>query len=207
VPVQSGARSTSGGQIWNLIAGLTLLHPRIGAIVNLSLGVSPEWVRGLGPQAVGFKEALSNVLASLAARQNFAISAAGNDGLPDLRWPAAAPDSRAVGSHNPAFARSSFSNFRDDAQNLILAPGGDIRQMDGRIEGFGRYGKGLTRDVFGTSFSTAVTSAVACLRMNYPWFRDMQARSRISLFKNHCRRNDQGFPILNVVDIGAVWPL
>jgi Subtilase family len=201
------SQSYSGGQIWNLISGLTRLFGRKDTIVNLSLGVAPDWIRGLGPQGTGFKEALSAILSSLAAEANFPISAAGNDGIPDLRWPSAAPDSLAVGSHNASFSRSSFSNFQSESRNLVLAPGGEIRQMDGRIEGYGRYGQGLTREIYGTSFSTAVASAVACLLMRYTWFREMQVRSRISLFRNHCRENSQGFPILNIVDIGAVWPL
>lgn len=201
------SQSYSGGQIWNLISGLSQLYQRADTIINLSLGVSPDWVRSLGPQALGFKEALSNLLASLGARHNFAVGAAGNDGLPDLRWPAASPDALAVGSHNTAFHRSSFSNYRLDAPNLVFAPGGEVRSMDGRVEGFGRYGSGLSRDVFGTSFSTAVASAMSCLLMAYGWFQSMEPRSRISLFKNHCRQNQEGLAILNLVDVGAVWPL
>jgi hypothetical protein len=91
-------QSYSGGQIWNLVAGLTSLHLRRGVVVNLSLGVSPEWVRNLGPQAIGFREAISNTLSSRAAQDSLAVSAAGNDGLPELRWPAACLDSLAVGS-------------------------------------------------------------------------------------------------------------
>ena len=197
----------SGGQIWNLTSGLTSLFGRSGNIVNMSLGASPEWVRALGGQASGFRDSMTNVLACLASTMNFAVSAAGNDGLPDLRWPAAATDSLAVASHNAAFALSSFSNFRAEAANLVLAPGGEIRQLDGKVESFGQYGSGLARDVYGTSFSTAIASAMACLLMDCDWFRNMQVASRISLFRNHCRRNDRGFPILNATDIGAVWPV
>jgi subtilisin family serine protease len=199
--------SYSGGQIWNLISGLTSLYSQSGSVVNLSLGLKPEWVSQLGPQTAGFRETITNVLRSLAAQGNFAISAAGNDGLQALRWPAASTETLAVGSHNATFERSSFSNHRRDAPNMVLAPGGDVRQIDGKVSGFGRYGHGLTRDVYGTSFSTAVASALACLLSSYPWFREMQVPSRISLFKNHCRRNTEGIPILNVADIGAVWPI
>lgn len=200
-------KSFSGGQIWNLFAGLTQLRRRQSLVVNLSLGVTQEWIRQLGSSAEGFKEAISGVLGSLADNQSFPIAAAGNDGISDLRWPAASTDCLAVGSHSPGLRLSTFSNFRSDAQNLILAPGGDRRQIDGKIEAFGLYGSGLTRQVFGTSFSTAIASALACLLLEYLWFREMQAGSRISLFRNHCRRNDQGYPILNVADIGAVWPI
>jgi hypothetical protein len=186
---------------------MSQLYPQSGNVVNLSLGVSPDWVRGLGPQAIAFKDSISNILSSLSSQSNFAISAAGNDGLPDLRWPAAAPTTLAVGSHNSSLTRSSFSNFLPGAANLVLAPGGDVRAQDNRVEGFGRYGHGLSRELFGTSFSTAVASAVSCLLMAYPWFSSMQVLSRISLFKNHCHQNEQGFSILNVTDIGAVWPI
>jgi len=201
------SQSYSGGQIWNLISALSQLYPRNNIVVNISLGASPEWVRGLGAQAVGFQDSISNLLASLAAVMNFTISAAGNDGLPDLRWPAASLDSLAVASHNSAFTLSSFSNFREGAQNLILAPGGDVRRLDGKIEAFGHYGQSLAREIYGTSFSTAIASAIACLLMEYDRFRHMLIGSRISLFTNHCRRNDRGFPILNLTDVGAVWPL
>jgi len=197
----------SGGQIWNLTSGLTGLFNRRGHIVNISLGVSPEWIRALGGQAAGFRDSMSNVLASLASTSNFTVSAAGNDGISDLRWPAAASDSLAVASHNTAFALSSFSNFRAEATNLVLAPGGDLRQMDGKIESFGHYGSGFAREVYGTSFSAAIASALSCLLMDCQWFSEMQVASRISLFRNHCRRNEQGLPILNAIDIGAVWPI
>jgi len=79
--------------------------------------------------------------------------------------------------------------------------------MNGRVPGFGNYGFGLNRDVYGTSFSTAVASAVACLLMAYGWFSQMNIASRISLFANLCRRNAEGFPLLNIINVGAGWPL
>jgi hypothetical protein len=197
----------SGGQIWNLTSGLTRLFGRRNNIINLSLGASPEWVRALGAQASGFRDSMASILGSLASTMNFAVSAAGNDGIPELRWPAAAADSLAVASHNGAFGLSSFSNFRAEATNLVLAPGGELRQLDGKIESFGRYGSGAAREVFGTSFSTAVASAMSCLLMDCQWFSQMQIPSRISLFRNHCRKNDKGQTILNAIDIGAVWPI
>jgi hypothetical protein len=150
---------------------------------------------------------MANVLSSLALTKNFTVSAAGNDGTPDLRWPAAASDSLAVASHNAAFGLSSFSNFRSEAANLVLSPGGELRRLDGKVESFGQYGSGLAREVYGTSFSTAIASAMSCLLMDCQWFSEMQVASRISLFRNHCRRNEQRFPILNAIDIGAVWPI
>ena len=197
----------SGGQIWNLTSGLTRLFGRRGHIVNLSLGASPDWVRTLGGQASGFRDSMANVLASLASTMNLTVSAAGNDSMAELRWPAAASDSLAVASHNAAFALSSFSNFRSEAANLVLAPGGELRQRDGKVESFGQYGSGLAREIYGTSFSTAIASAMSCLLMDCQWFSEMQIASRISLFRNHCRRNEQGFPVLNATDIGAVWPI
>jgi hypothetical protein len=200
-------QSYSGGQIWNLVAGLTSLYTVSQRVVNLSLGVTPEWVATLGPQGLGFRETMSNVLRSLAARGHFPVAAAGNDGAGTLRWPAASAESLAVGAHNAAFERSAFSNHRSDALNMVLAPGGEVRQIDGKIIGFGRYGEGLTRDIYGTSFSTAVASALASLLSAYEWFASMQVPSKISLFKNHCRRNSEGYSILNVADVGAVWPI
>jgi len=201
------SQAYSGGQIWNLQSGLTGLYGRQGNVVNISLGVSPEWVRALGGQASGFRDSMTNVLAGLASTKNIAVCAAGNDGMPDLRWPAAAADSLAVASHNAAFVLSAFSNYRSEATNLVLAPGGEVRRLDGKAESFGRYGAGLSREAYGTSFSTAIASALCCLLMDCGWFNEMQVASRISLFKNHCRRNEQGFPILNAIDIGAVWPI
>lgn len=197
----------SGGRVWNLISGLTKLYSTRRSIVNLSIGLRPDWIASLGQEAVSFRESISNVLRSLNALGHFPICAAGNDGLASLRWPAACHYSLAVGSHNQGFERSSFSNYLIGAPNMILAPGGDLRQMDGKVQGFGRYGPGLTRDVYGTSFSTAVASALACLLEGYDWFANMEVASRISLFRNHCRQNADGLPILNVTDIGAVWPI
>jgi hypothetical protein len=197
----------AGGQIWNLISGLTQLYSRHGLIVNLALGVAPDWIDKLGPQAIGFRESISHLLSSLGSNHCLPVSASGNDGRPRLRWPAACAEALAVGSHNQAFARSSFSNHRSDASNLLLAPGGEFRETDGYIQGFGRYGHGLTRSMYGTSFSTAVATAVCSLLQAHPWFSQMHVSSRIALFRNHCRRNDEGIPLLNVADIGAVWPV
>ena len=105
------------------------------------------------------------------------------------------------------FAKKLTGYLDDGAANLVLAPGGDVRQIDRKVEALGFYGFGLTRELYGTSFSTAVSTALACLLMDYQWFAEMAVASRISLFRNHCRRNDEGFPILNVVDLGAIWPL
>lgn len=197
----------SGGQIWNLVSGLTDLYRRDERIVNMSLTVTAQLIERLGPQATAFRESISNLLRSLGARRQFPICASGNDSLPSLRWPAASVDSLAVGSHNAIFERSSFSNHQLSAENFVLAPGGDSRQVDRKVFGFGRYGYGLSREVYGTSFSTAVVSALSALLMACGWFQQMDIPSRISLFRNHCRRNSQGFPIINVADIGAVWPL
>src|SRR5438477_11852277 len=76
---------------------------------------------------------------------------------------------------HPRHVPPSYS-FRQDRQeilkckppNFVLAPGGE--EMNGRVPGFGNYGFGLNRDVYGTSFSTAVASAVACILMEYGWF-------------------------------------
>ena len=53
----------------------------------------------------------------------------------------------------------------------------------------------------------AVASAVACLLKAYGWFSQMNIASRISLFANLCRRNAESSPLLNIIDVGAGWPL
>lgn len=198
--------SFTDGNIWNFISGLTSLYNKQNSIVNLSIGVVPTYLQRLGPSLISFKESIVNITNSAASQRNFLIAAAGNDNIPELRWPAAANSVLAVGSHNLSFQLSSFSNYAN-SQNFILSLGGDLRKYDNKIEGFGRYGLGLSRDIFGTSFSTAIVTGISGLLMSYPWFSEMSVSSRISLFRNHCRKNESGYPILNVSDVGAIWPL
>jgi hypothetical protein len=201
-------QSYSEGNIWNLISGMTsLLYDKSNCIVNISLGINPSFVNSLGPGAVSFKEAMTNIISSASNQKCFIVSAAGNDGASSLRWPAAATDALAVGSYNSSTTLSTFSNYSESAFNYIVAPGGEIRSEDNKFETFGKYGKGLSREIYGTSFSCAISSGISALLNGYGWFNSMDIPSRISLFRNHCRRNKNGFPILNISDIGAVWPL
>ena len=200
-------KSYTEATVWNLISGLASLYMKPGYIVNISLGVNPRYVDTLGPGAVSFRESITHLVSSATSQRCFVISAAGNDSFPSLRWPAAAPDALAVGAHNVSLTLSTFSNYSQSAQNFILTPGGELRGEDNKLETFGKYGMGLSREVYGTSFSCAVASGVSAVLQRYGWFNDMDIPSRISLYRNHCRKNKNGFPILNIADIGAVWPL
>jgi len=197
----------SEGTIWNLISGITSLYNDTDLIINISLGVNPIYINSLGPGAVSFKEAINNIITSASSQRHFIICASGNDGASALRWPAAANDSLAVGSYNSLNLLSSFSNYSETAANYIVAPGGEIRTEDHTMEIFGKYGNGLSRDIFGTSFSCAISSGISALLHDYGWFKSMDIPSRLSLFRNHCRKNKNGFPVLNISDIGAIWPL
>jgi subtilisin family serine protease len=200
-------KSYTESTIWNLISGLSSLYKKPDYLANVSLGVNPLYVSTLGPGAVSFRESLTHLVSSASSQRCFIISAAGNDASPHLRWPAAAPDALAVGAHNAAATLSTFSNFSESAQNFILTPGGELRSEDQKLETFGKYGMGHSREIYGTSFSCAVASGVSAILQGYSWFTSMDIPSRISLYRNHCRRNKNGFPILNIADIGAVWPL
>lgn len=199
--------SYSEGNIWNLISGLSSLYKKPNCLVNVSLGVNPNYINSLGTGAVSFRESLTHIVASASSQKCFIISAAGNDSSSYLRWPSAAPDALAVGGHNASAMLSSFSNFSESAQNYILTLGGELRSEDHKLETFGNYGMGLARDIYGTSFSCAIATGVSAILQRYDWFRSMDIPSRISLFRNHCRKNRNGYPILNVADIGAVWPI
>ena len=197
----------SGGQIWNLIQGFTEFFGVRDAIINTSVGVPQEWVAQLPNGGVSFEQSMNNILMALNANQNICVSAAGNDGVGRLRWPAASTEVLAVGSNNEAFKKSSFSNYVENGKNFILSPGGDYRRTDGFVSSLGRYGLELSRDLYGTSFSCAITSGILALLQRYDWFRGMNTRSKISLIRNNCARNEEGFPLFNVDDIGAIWPL
>jgi subtilisin family serine protease len=198
--------SFSDGNIWNFIAGMTSLYDKHNLIVNLSIGIVPTYFQSLGSSTNAFRETLINLINSAASNGNFLISSAGNDGLSQLRWPAAAENVLAVGSHNLSFQLSSFSNHMD-SRNFILSLGGDMRKFDHKIESLGTYGPGLSRDILGTSFSSAIATGISGLLTQLSWFHQMPTPSKISLFRNHCRKNEAGYPILNLADIGAIWPL
>jgi subtilisin family serine protease len=197
----------SGGRIWDLVSALTQLHTVSGHIVSIALGVPPSWVAGLGPSAASFRESIANIIDGIGRANNFPVCAAGNDGHAQLRWPAAATQCLAVGSHNGSYTRSTFSNYTNDGPNFLLTTGGEIRRNDDRVEAMGRYGPGQTRDIVGTSFSSAAACGFASLLQGYSWFARMNVESRISLLRSQCRRNSEGFALLNAADIGALWPL
>jgi len=199
--------SHSSGELFDLISGLSGLIYYENAIVNMSVGVFPQHLKNLGVSLISFKESMTNIAKGVIDKKNFLIAAAGNDSSPQLRWPAAANNILAVGSHNTAYQLSQFSNYENKASNFILSMGGDVRSLDQRIEELGKYGYGLSRSMYGTSFSTAIASGVSGLLTGCDWFRQMSIPSRISLFKNHCRKNDHGYPVLNIADIGAIWPI
>jgi len=199
--------SYSEGNIWNLISALSSLYKKNDCIINISLGVIPNYINSLGSGAISFRDSITNIVDSASSQKCFIISAAGNDSNPYLRWPSAAPNALAVGGHNASVMLSSFSNFSESAQNYILTPGGELRSEDHKLETFGNYGIGLARSIYGTSFSCAIASGVSAILQSYGWFRSMDIPSRISLFRNHCKKNSNGYPILNIADIGAVWPL
>jgi hypothetical protein len=199
--------SHSEGNIWNLISGLSSLYNKPDCLVNISVGVKPNYINLLGFEAVSFRESITHLVASSSSQKCFIISAAGNDSSSYLRWPSAAPDALAIGGHNASVMLSSFSNFSESAQNYILTPSGELRSEDHKLETFGNYGIGLARGIYGTSFSCAIATGVSAILQSYGWFRYMDIPSRISLFRNHCRKNRNGYPILNLADIGAVWPL
>ena len=197
----------SSGEIWNFFEGLTKLFTHRNVLVNLSIGLNPLYLKNLGHSQISLKEATVNIINSSNANGNFHIAAAGNDSLTELRWPAAINNVLAVGSHNLSNELSGFSNYDLNSKNMILSLGGDIRKFDSQIETMGKYGFGHSRELFGTSVSTAITTGVCGLLMNHNWFQKMSPESRISLFTSHCRKNNNGLPILNISDIGAIWPL
>jgi hypothetical protein len=173
----------------------------------MSLGIPVEWVNNQDSGGASFTESINNILMSLSANGNICVSSAGNDGVSYLRWPAASQGCLAVGSVNEAFSRSVFSNYLEDGKNYIVALGGDYRKSDGHISSLGSYGMELSRDIYGTSFSSAIASGVLSLLQKYSWFVAMSTKSKISLLRNSCSKNFEGFPVLNVDDIGAIWPL
>jgi hypothetical protein len=197
----------SGGEIWNLICALTRFFGERNRIINMSLGIPVEWVNNQDSGGASFTESINNILMSLSANGNICVSSAGNDGVSYLRWPAASQGCLAVGSVNEAFSRSVFSNYLEDGKNYIVALGGDYRKSDGHISSLGSYGMELSRDIYGTSFSSAIASGVLSLLQEYSWFVAMSTKSKISLLRNSCSKNFEGFPVLNVDDIGAIWPL
>lgn len=199
--------SFDNGNIWNLINGLTSLYSRKFLVINTSLGLKSQFIGSLGPAAISLQEAISNIVSSSASQHSFLIGAAGNEARNQLSWPSAASEALSVGAHTGSLTLSSFSNYSTSANNFILTPGGDLRKSDLKTETFGKYGQGLSRNIYGTSFSCAIATSISALLQNYSWFQAMDIPSRISLFRNHCRKNIDGFPILNIADIGAVWPL
>lgn len=199
--------SHSNGELFDLISGLSSLIYYDNAIVNMSIGVFPQHLKNLGVSLISFKESITNIAKGVTDKKNFLIAAAGNDSSSQLRWPAAANNILAVGSHNTAYQLSQFSNYENKASNFILSMGGDVRNFDQRIEELGKYGYGLSRSMYGTSFSTAIASGVSGLLTGCDWFRQMSIPSRISLFRNHCRKNGHGYPVMNIADIGAIWPI
>lgn len=197
-----------GGDVMNLVWGLVDLKGRGNVIVNVSLGVGPAYLRSRGGAGLRYQDGISSLVSGLANQDSMSIAAAGNDGKDYLWWPAAYEKTLAVGSHNSFLRRSSFSNHSLSATNYVLAPGGEVDERRRRTQAFGRFGtRQHTEPMYGTSFSAAIASSIACLLMHYPWFRKMQIPSRVSLFHNVCQHNDEDFPVLNVADIGAVWPL
>jgi formylglycine-generating enzyme required for sulfatase activity len=199
--------ATSGNNIWNLLSGLTDLYRKSDRLVNVSLGVKPSFMGTLDHSSASFETTLTNVIKSAASQKCFVISAAGNDGCRRLRWPSAAPDALAVGAHNKEKNISSFSNFSKSVTNYILSPGGDVCGPGCEAKCFGKYGISLNNPIYGTSFSCAIATAVAAILHGCSWFKAMDVPSRISLLRNNCKTNSSGFPILNLADIGAVWPL
>ncbi|MBN8569982.1 MAG: S8/S53 family peptidase [Ignavibacteria bacterium] len=189
--------------MFNIGSALTSLYSKYNTIVNISIGINPTDFKNKKINGLALKETVIHAAYSGANNNNLFIAAGGNYSKPELIWPAAANNILAVGSHNKEFELSSFSNYSYSA-NFILSPGGDKNKFTQKIESLGKY---ESTEIYGTSFSTAIVSGVCSLLMDYRWFREMSVSSKIALFNNICRKNKSGFPILNISDLGAVWPL
>jgi len=200
--------SQNGGDLDSLYSALLRFHSQVASdcIVNVSVGVNQACLSKPGTNPVSFRETMTSFVSCAAEQKCFIIGAAGNYSQSFLLWPAAAPHALAVGAFNSKTMRSTFSNYSDSAPNFVLAPGGE-RSIDNELETFGKYGFGLSNHIIGTSFSCAIASGIAALLNGDDRFKSMDIPGRISLLKNHCRKNREGFSLLNISDIGAVWPL
>lgn len=199
--------SYNRGDIWRLMEAFTNFLGQENNTLCIALTVSEKLVTMLGPSFQSFQQAITHTMGCLSNGSNFVVCASGNDSLSRLLWPSACRYALAVGAHNDIYELSSFSNYDAAADNFLLAPGGEKRRSDLSVETFGRYGAGLSRNIYGTSFSTAIMAGASALLDQYGWFQTMKIPSRISLMHQYCRKNRQGFPIFNMADIGAIWPL
>ncbi|PZQ19159.1 MAG: hypothetical protein DI565_01895 [Ancylobacter novellus] len=129
----------------DMARALTLAAERGCDVVNVSAGQkasSPEAARHL-----------TDAVALCAERRVLVVAAAGNDGCPCIHIPAAMPSVLAVGAMDDDGAPLEPSNWGSAyAADGLLAPGGELETVS-------TGGAAVRRS--GTSFATAVVSAVA----------------------------------------------
>jgi serine protease len=117
----------------DVVQGIRLAADNGANIINLSLGLpfaGDLAFAGYTQQEIqNFFRPVRSAVNYAMQRGSIVVAAAGNDGVPAVRYPAAFPGVIAVGATGPEDNRASYSNFGKDLD--FMAPGGDFTDLNG----------------------------------------------------------------------------
>jgi hypothetical protein len=181
---------------WDTLAALgarTEAH-----IINMSLqfGLTDAVCQTCGRASRSSRSAVfENVLGQLPsrARAPVLVAAAGNQGQPELPYPARFSEVLAIGSVTSRRALSSFSNYgeQDHAGDLhdrrYVGPGGESKP--GTEESIGAFGA-CGASQYGTSFAAAYASGTVA----HVWAMQGRATTAAAVVAHLAEHADAGFP-------------
>lgn len=134
-------------------------NPNPAKIINMSLGAYFD------------SSAVQDVINQARDKGALLIAATGNDGRSQVMSPAAANNVLGVGSINPQFERSCFSNYGSDASFGvgtvdIVAPGGEGSKGCRSVGVLSTFPEGDYGFLAGTSMAAPMVAGVAALLLN-----------------------------------------
>jgi subtilisin family serine protease len=186
--------------LWYTMAGIsTAVFDCQAKIINLSLGFPPFKSRcgacGANGQArsMVFEKFLWALTVVDTGSQPSIdppvyVTATGNDGnSTGFDYPAAYPDSLAVGSVNSNLKRSSFSNYGTTHSNYLMLPGGDEDAVQNPTEW---VGAGSNNKCLGTSVAAAYASGMMALYWSDP---KHQQKNRVDILDTLSQKCDKSF--------------